>query len=87
MQITERISENIADLYQDLNDKQNRRAIFKHYRAIDDSNLWPVCNNFNATERAIKRLYKLEREGDYYLLGLELCYFIDTEVGIIVNSI
>ena len=83
----ETIAENIAKLYQDLDDKQNRKAILNHYLNIDESNLWPINGDFNATKRAINRMYKFEREGGYYLLGLELCYFLEGQISDIVNSV
>ena len=33
------------------------------FLAQDDSGLWPICGNFNATKRAINRVRRLEREG------------------------
>ena len=35
------------------------RQINKRYRAADESHLWPICNKFNATERAIRNVRKL----------------------------
>jgi hypothetical protein len=82
----EQISENIAALYEHLDGKKNRTAIFRHYRSIDDSGCWPILGRFNATNRAINRLYRFERSGGYYLTGLELCYFLEAEISEIVNS-
>ena len=81
------IPENIAVFYQDLDGRANRSAIFKYYRDIDESHLWPIRNDFNLTQRAINRLYKFESMGGYYLTGLELCLWLDAEMGTIVNSI
>ena len=39
--------------------KDNIREINKRYRAADESHLWPICNKFNATERAIRNVRKL----------------------------
>jgi len=82
----ERIAENIAAMYEDKEGRANRKAIFAHYREIDDSNLFPICGAFNATERAINRLYRFERAGGYYLEGLELCLFLEGQIYEIVNS-
>lgn len=38
------------------------RAVNAAYRANDDSHLWPICNRFNVTERAIRRTRKIVRE-------------------------
>ena len=78
----ETIAENINDLYDG-----HRFKILNHYRSIDQSNLWPVNNDFNATNRAINRLYKFEREYGQRLEGLELCLFIDNQLNDIVNHI
>ncbi len=60
----------------------NTRQINKYFRSIDESQLWPICNKFNATERAIKRLQKtgLYNGGLAYFLALE------SEISDIVNS-
>jgi len=87
MKTRETIAENIAVLYDHLDGKANRKAIFKHYRDMDESNLWPVSNRFDCTERAINRLYRFERAGGYYLTGIELCLFLDGQLSDIVNFI
>jgi len=69
-----------------LNGRKNRSAIFAEFRKVDDSHLWPVCNKFNATNRAINRLYRFEKQAGYYLLGLELCLFLENEISNIVNN-
>ena len=78
----ERIAENIANLYRDKNGIANRRAIFKHYRSIDESHLYPIFNRFNVTKRAIQHESKL----GYALTGLELCLFLDEEISNIINN-
>ena len=83
----EKIAENISKMFENLDGKKNRTAILKHYRKIDDSNLWPINGKFNATNRAINRLYKFERETGYYMTGLVLCYFLENEISKIVNSL
>ena len=82
----ERIAENISKLYQDLDGKANRSAIFKHYRDMDDSHLYPILGDFNLTNRSIGRLYPFEKEYGERLYGLELCYWIDGQISKIVNS-
>ena len=64
-----------------------RAQILRKYRDSDDSNLWPICGKFNATERAIRRLRKFERESGYYLEGLELSLFLDNKISEIVNHL
>lgn len=58
------------------------RTINSYFRANDESHKWPICNKFNVTERAIRRLRK---EG-YYNGGLEYFIALDTEISIIVNN-
>lgn len=77
----ESIAENINKLY-----SGNRKQILKHYLSIDQSNLWPIRNKFNCTKRAISRLKKYENLSGEYLTGLELCYFLDNEIGEMVNN-
>jgi len=77
----ETIAENINKLYDG-----DRNKILKHYLNIDESDLWPICNKFNVTKRAINRLKKFERDSGEYLSGLELCYFIDDQISNIVNN-
>jgi len=67
-------------------DKQQRSFILKQFRAQDESHLYPIRNRFNATERAINRMRKFERETGYYMLDLELILFLDNEISEIVNS-
>ena len=58
------------------------RQINAYYRANDDSHKWPICNKFNATERAIRRLRKT---GMYANGGLEYFLALDLEISNIVN--
>jgi hypothetical protein len=64
-----------------------RKHIFKLFRDNDESHLWPVNGNFNATERAIRQLKKFEKDGGYYLNGLELILFLDDRLSQIVNGL
>lgn len=63
-----------------------KREINKAFREADDSNLWPILGNFNATERAIKRAQKFQRESGVPLEGLEYSMFLEKEISQIVNS-
>jgi len=77
----------IADETDEIGDpKKNRAAIFREFRAQDESRLWPISGRFNVTERAIRHLYKWERETGGYLAGLELTLWLDDEIGRIVNN-
>ena len=62
------------------------RQINAYFRKNDDSRLWPICGKFNATERAIRRLRKLRREGLEIHEGLEYYLALDAEISKIVNE-
>lgn len=59
----------------------------KIFRAIDDSDKYPILSRFNATERAIRRAQKFQRLSGVELQGLEYVYFVNNEIGNIVNSV
>ena len=56
------------------------------FRLIDESHLWPICNKFNVTERAIRRLRKARRNGLEVNSGLEYIHALDREISSIVNN-
>jgi hypothetical protein len=60
--------------------------INKQYRLMDQSHLYPVCNRFNATERAIKRARALFSQSGMHCAGLDYCYAIENELSRIVNG-
>ena len=64
----------------------SKRDINKAFREVDESHLWPICGRFNATERAIRRLRKYQREGLEINSGLEYCLALENEISKIVNS-
>ena len=79
--------EQIAEQAQDATSIRAERIIINAlYRKQDDSHLWPLCNKFNATNRAINRVLKFERDSGCGLYGLEYCYAIDNEISNIVND-
>ncbi|EFI34095.1 hypothetical protein Dthio_PD1435 [Desulfonatronospira thiodismutans ASO3-1] len=61
--------------------------INKLFRQYDESHKWPVCNQFNATDRAIGRLRRniLPHVGPTG--GIEYAYMLDEEISQIVNTI
>ena len=61
--------------------------INKLFKQYDESHLWPVCNQFDATQKAIDRLNSeiLPHMGPTG--GIEYAYMLDQEVSQIVNSI
>ena len=77
----EQISHN-AEKY---NGRANRAAINRAFRAQDESHLYPVCNRFNVTERAIRRLRRYERAGACIGDGFEYALTLETEMSHIVN--
>ena len=50
------------------------------FREHDESDLWPICGRFNATDRAIRRLC------GRYTGGMEYAYALDAEISRIVNG-
>lgn len=58
------------------------RTINAYFRANDESHKWPICNKFDVTERAIRRLRKLQM----YNGGLEYFLALENEISSIVNS-
>lgn len=62
------------------------RQINKLARKQDESHLWPVCNKFNATERAIRRLQRQRRQGLVLNDGLEYASALDQEISNIINN-
>ena len=62
------------------------REINRYFRNNDESNKWPICGRFNATERAIRKLRKLRREGLEVNPGLEYYLSLERLIGEIVNA-
>lgn len=77
--------EQIAEQTKDLFGLAERRAINALYRAQDESRLYPINGEFNATERAIRQANKYER-GAGPVYGLEYCYLLDSLLSQIVNG-
>lgn len=74
--------EEIADEAECFQGRANIAAINRAFRAQDESHLWPVNNRFNATERAIHRIRRL----DSPVCGYEYAALLDAEIGRIVND-
>jgi len=62
------------------------RQINAYFRQNDDSNKWPICGRFNATERAIRKLRKKRAEGLDLNSGLEYYLSLEREISDIVND-
>ena len=60
------------------------RQINQLFRKHDESRKWPICGQFNATERAIRRLRKVMRCNET-TGGFEYAHMLDDEIGRIVN--
>lgn len=60
------------------------RTINAYFRANDESHKWPICNKFNVTERAIRRVRKLHGTSNG---GYEYFHMLDTEISNIVNHV
>lgn len=72
---------NIAEL-----DAMSVRQINRLFRDADDSRLWPICGKFNATERAIRRLRRLQHDGLCFNGSAEYAHTLDSIISDIVNS-
>lgn len=77
----------IADKAAELDGRANIARINALFRAQDESNLWPVAGRFNATERAIRRLQRAQRDGACINSGLEYALALDAEISRVVNSL
>lgn len=75
-------AEEIAERCDHLNGQANIAGINRLFRAQDDSHKYPVCNKFDATERAIRRLRR-DHPGMY---GLEYATALEDEIGRVVNA-
>lgn len=64
----------------------SKRAINKHFRTTDESNLWPICGKFNATERAIRRVRRFQAQTGTPIEGLEYWLALESELSNIVNG-
>ena len=65
--------------------KIEKSRINLELRKLDQSYLWPISGRFNATERAIRRANRFERE--YGTLGAEeYRLLVEGEISRIVNS-
>ena len=70
--------ENVADM--------SIRQINRYFREHDESRKYPICGRFNATERAIRRVRRLRREGLEVYPGLEYYLTLERELTEIVNA-
>ena len=76
----------IAHLAEKYQGRANIAHINRHFRYQDESHLYPICGRFNATERAIRRLRQLQRDGLIIETGLEYALALDAEISRIVNQ-
>lgn len=63
------------------------RQINAYFRENDDSHKRPICGRFNATERAIRKLRSLRRQGLCVSPGLEYYLALENMIGEIVNGL
>lgn len=64
------------------------RRINAEFRAKDESHLWPICGEFSATERAIRRAARLQRASGGCYFGCPKSYRATLEqiISDIVND-
>ena len=67
---------------------KDKRFINKKMREKDDSDLWPICGRFNATERAIRRLQRINATVGCEIFNCIYSYelALENEISKIVNS-
>ena len=58
----------------------------KIFRDHDESHLFPVLGRFNVTERAIRRVRRLEKDGLCVGSPLEYAHILDQHLREIVNA-
>lgn len=78
--------EQIMGISYDKVNEMSIRQINAWFRKKDESNLWPICGRFNATERAICRIRRRRRQGLEVNEGLEYYLLLDNEISNIVND-
>lgn len=83
-QVTE--IETISELCPACANELSIRQLNRLARRQDQSNLYPVFNRFNVTERAIRRLQRKRRQGLELHEGLEYALALDEEISQIVND-
>lgn len=66
--------------------KGSKIRMNKIFRLMDNSDKHPILSNFNATERAIRKAQRFQRLSGVDLQGLEYAYFVNNEIGVIVNE-
>jgi hypothetical protein len=76
----------IAERAERYEGRANIAEINRLFRRQDESHLWPINGRFDATERAIRRLRRLAREGACIEPGLEYALALDAEISTIVNG-
>lgn len=76
----------IAERAERYEGRANIAMINALYRRQDESHLYPIRGRFDATERAIRRLRRLAREGAVLVPGLEYALALDAEISAIVNG-
>jgi hypothetical protein len=79
-------AEEIARFNEHLTGRAEIVGINRQYREQDESNLWPICGRFNATERAIRRARDFARDSGVATGGLEYCYVLESALSDIVNG-
>lgn len=62
----------------------NIRQINCLFRDHDESHKWPICGEFNATERAIRRVRKYTKDNGA-VSSSDYAYMLEQEISDIVN--
>lgn len=70
----------------DLTRKQAIRHINRTFREQDESHRWPIGGRFNVTERAIRRVRNLQRQGLEIENADSYRELLETLISLVVNS-
>tara|TARA_R110000868_G_scaffold281639_1_gene541939 strand:+ start:234 stop:482 length:249 start_codon:yes stop_codon:yes gene_type:complete len=81
-----RTAEQIAARAEKYQGMANKASINRQYRKQDDSHLFPICNQFNLTERVIRQVRAWQHASGVELLGLEYCLTLEAAMSAIVNN-
>jgi len=65
---------------------RNARAVNQHFRAQDESHLYPISGRFNATERAIRKVRREFAECGMRCEGFEYALAIDCALDRIISE-
>ncbi len=76
----------LATRVQDLPERAAMTQINAAFRRTDESHLWPISGQYNVTDRAIRQLAAIRRDGCGPHVGLEYILALDSLISQLVNQ-